>query len=73
MRNISIQLNDDLFKRFAVACAELGSQKKTIIINFIRNFLDEKEDEQLLKLSEKRMKEFEKKKLKTISHKDAWK
>ncbi|MBI3590075.1 MAG: hypothetical protein HY094_01695 [Candidatus Melainabacteria bacterium] len=73
MRNISIQLDDNLFKQFSILCAELGAQKKTIILNFIKDFLEEKEDEQLSKLAEKRMKEFKKKKLKTISHKDAWK
>ncbi len=72
MRNISIQLDDDLFKNFSIACAELGQQKKAIIINFIKYFLEGEEDKKLLQLAEKRYKEFEKKKLKTISHKDAW-
>ena len=73
MRNISIQLDDNLFKQFSVLCAELGMQKKNLILNFIKDFLEDCEDEQLLKLAEKRMQEFRKKKLKTISHKDAWK
>ena len=73
MRNISIQLDDDLFKRFAVACAELGAQKKGLIISFIKSFIENKEDEKILKLAEKRLNEYEKGKVKTISHKDAWK
>ena len=73
MRNISIQLDEDLFRKFAVACAELGAQKKALIINFIKSFIEDKEDEKILKLAEKRLKEYEKGKVKTISHKDAWK
>ena len=72
MRNISIQLEDDLFKRFAVACAELGIQKKMVILNYIKHFLEEKEDKKLLALAEKRLKRFEKNKQETVSHKDAW-
>ena len=73
MRNISIQLDEDLFRKFAIACAELGAQKKVLIINFIKSFIEDKEDEKILKLAEKRLKEYERGKVKTISHKDAWK
>lgn len=73
MKNISIQIEEDLFRKFAVACAEVGAQKKALIINFIKNFIEDKEDEKILKLAEKRLKEYEKGKVKTISHKDAWK
>lgn len=73
MKNISIQIEEDLFRKFAVACAELGAQKKTLIINFIKNFIEDKEDEKILKLAEKRLKEYEAGKLKTIKLKDAWK
>lgn len=72
MKNISIQIEEDLFRKFSIACAELGKQKKALIINFIKSFLEEQEDRKILKLAEKRLKEFEKGKLKTISHKDAW-
>ena len=73
MRNISIQLDEDLFRKFAIACAELGAQKKTLIINFIKSFIEDKEDEKILKLAEKRLKDYESGKLKLVSHKDAWK
>lgn len=72
MKNISIQIDEDLFRKFSIACAELGAQKKAIILNFIKNFLEEQEDKKILKIAEKRLKEFEKSKIKTISHKDAW-
>lgn len=73
MKNISIQIEEDLFRKFSVACAEIGAQKKAIIMNFIKNFLEEQEDRKILKIAEKRLKEYEKGKIKTISHKDAWK
>jgi len=73
MKNISIQVDDNLFRKFAVACAELGAQKKALIISFIKSFIEDKEDEKILKLAEKRLREYEKGKVKTISHKDAWK
>ena len=73
MKNISIQLEEDLFKKFAVACAELGIQKKAVILSFIKNFLEGEEDKEILNIAQKRLKEYEKKKIKTISHKDAWK
>ena len=73
MRNISIQLDEDLFRKFAIACAELGAQKKTLIINFIKSFIEDKEDEKLLAIAEARLKRLKKGKAKLISHEDAWK
>ncbi len=68
MKNISIQIEEDLFRKFSIACAELGAQKKAIILNFIKSFLEEQEDKKILKIAEKRLKEFEKGKVKTINH-----
>ena len=72
MKNISIKIDDELFKRFSVACAELGIQKKSAVISFIRNFIEQKEEQAILQLAEKRLEKFEKRKPKTISHKNAW-
>lgn len=73
MRNISIQLDDNLFKKFSVACAEIGLQKKSIIINFIKHFLENEEDKELLAIANTRLKRLTKGKAKLISHEDAWK
>lgn len=73
MRNISIQLDDELFKEFAIACAEAGLQKKALIINFIKYFLENEEDRQLLSLAKVRLNRLKKGKAKLVSHKDVWK
>lgn len=73
MRNISIQVDDELFKKFAVACAETGLQKKAVIINFIKYFLDNEEDRQLLAIARSRLQRLKKGKAKLVSHADAWK
>ena len=73
MRNISIQLDDELFKKFAVACAETGLQKKSVIVNFIKYFLENKEDRQLIAIANTRIKRLRKGKANLISHEDAWK
>lgn len=73
MKNISIQIDENLFRIFSVACAELGLQKKSLILTFIKNFLEQEEDRKILKLAAKRLERFEKTKPKTIGHKDAWK
>ena len=73
MRNISIQLDDELFQRFAVACAETGLQKKAVIINFIKYFLENDEDRQLLAIAKVRLNRLKKGKATLVSHKDAWK
>ena len=38
-----------------------------------KSSLEEEEDKMLLKLAEKRLKEYEKGKVKLVSHEDAWK
>ena len=38
-----------------------------------KNSLEEEEDKMLLKLAEKRLKDYESGKLKLVSHEDAWK
>ena len=73
MRNISIQLDDDLFKKFAIACAETGLQKKSVIVNFIKYFLENEEDRKLLAIANVRLKRLKQGKAKLISHEDAWK
>lgn len=73
MKNISIQIDDDLFRKFAIACAETGLQKKSVIINFIKYFLENEEDKQLLAIANTRLKRLKKGKAKLISHEDAWK
>ena len=73
MRNISIQIDDSLFKEFSVACAEVGIQKKSIIISLIRDFLEDEEYREVLPIVQKRMKNFKLGITKTISHKDVWK
>ena len=56
MRNISIQIDDNLFRKFAIVCAEIGLQKRALLIKFIKDFLEEQEDKELLQLAEKRLK-----------------
>ena len=73
MRNISIQLDDELFKKFSIACVETGLQKKSVIVNFIKHFLENEEDRQLLATAKIRLKRLKEGKAKLISHKDAWK
>ena len=73
MRNISIQLDDDLFRKFAVACAEIGTQKKALIVNFIKYFLENEEDKHLLAIANTRLKRLKKGKAKLVSHEDVWK
>ncbi len=73
MRNVSIQLDDELFKKFSVACAETGLQKKSVIVNFIKYFLENEEDRQLLAVAKVRLKRLKEGKAKLISHEDAWK
>ncbi len=73
MRNISIQLDDELFKKFSVACAETGLQKKSVILNFIKHFLENEEDKQLLAVAKVRLKRLKEGKANLINHEDAWK
>lgn len=73
MRNISIQLDDDLFKKFSVACAETGLQKKAIIVNFIKHFLENEEDKRLFAIAKVRLTRLKQGKAKLISHEDVWK
>ena len=73
MRNISIQLDDELFRKFSVVCAETGLQKKSVILNFIKHFLENEEDRQLFAIAKARLGRLKDGKAKLISHEDAWK
>lgn len=73
MRNISIQLEDDLFRKFAVACAEIGFQKKTLITSLIKDFLENEEDKYWVRIAQARLKRLKTGKAKLIRHEDAWK
>lgn len=73
MKNISIQIDDGLFKEFSIACIESGIQKKTLIINMMKEFIENEEDKELLKIAQKRSEQLKQGKAKLIDHKDAWK
>ena len=75
MPSLNLELNSDLYKILSKVCSELGLQKKALVMNLIKGFvkdLENKEDEKLLKIAEKRLKKYETGKLKTIKLKDAW-
>lgn len=73
MKNISLQVNEDIFRQFSIACAEVGIQKKSILIKLIQEFIEDIEDIKLHKVAEKRIKELETGKSKTVKFEDAWK
>jgi predicted DNA-binding protein len=73
MKNISIQVDENTFKDFSVACAQSGTQKKSILIKLIQEFIEDAEDAKLYKLAERRLKDLESGKSKTVKFEDAWK
>ena len=70
MKNISIQIDDDLFKEFSIACIESGIQKKTLMINMMREFIENEEDKELLKIAQKRSRRLKQGKAELIDHKN---
>lgn len=76
MPSISLQLDNDLYKTLSKVCSELGLQKRALMLRIIKMFVEEledTEDKKLLKIAEKRLKQYEAGKLKTVKLREAWK
>ena len=73
MASISLQIDNDLYKTLSKICSELGLQKKSLVLNLIKVFvkdLENREDTELLRIVEKRLKKYEAGKLKTVKLRD---